>query len=269
MEPILFQIGRAVVPSHSFMLSSSFIVGALIFICYGKKQNISINKLFGLVISVQLFAILGARFLFVVNNYSQFESDFLKVFSISPGGFAVNGGLFFGILVGVLYTRLSSLSFWNISDFASPSIALGICLTKIGCFLGGCCYGKETSLFLGVQFPDNSLAASQYGIPHLVHPTQLYEGFFGIIILVILLLVRRRRKFAGQVFLSFVILYLFVRTLNDVLRGDVTHNYIFNLSQTQLLSIIFGLLAVLIYWVRFVMKNKTIYGSLSHLSVLN
>jgi len=257
MEPILFRIGTAVVSSYPFMLSLSFIIGSLIFIGFGKKQNISINKLFGLIVSVHLAAILGSRFLFVLNNYPQFESDLLKAFTISPGGLAFNGGFFLGTLVGVLYVRLTELPFWNIFDFGSPSLALGISLARIGCFLGGCCYGKETSLLWGVQFPNYSLVAQKYGIQHLVHPTQIYESLAGVIIFVVLLVILKHRKFEGQVFLSFVILYSIVRILNDAVRGDALLNYVFNLSQTQFLSIIFGLTAVLIYYLKLrAMKNE-------------
>ncbi len=257
MQPILFRIGTVSVPSYAFMLSLSFIIGSLIFIRFGMKQKISINKLFGLIISIQIAAIFGSRFLFVINNYAQFESDFLKVFSITPGGFALNGGLFLGIMAGALFIKLNKLSFWNIFDLVAPSLALGVCLTRIGCFLGGCCYGKETSLFLGIQFPNHSLAAQTFGIQHLVHPTQLYEALSGLIIFIILLmLIRRERKFNGQLFLSFIILYLIVRILNDVFRGDTLHNYLFNLSQTQLFSIMLGIIAVFVYWIK--LRSKTL-----------
>ncbi len=257
MKPILFEIGSLSVPSYAFMLSLSFIIGSLIIIKFGKKQGISTNKLFGLIISVQIASVFGARFLFVINNYSQFESDFLEIFSLSPGGFALNGGLVFGILAGAIFIKLNKLSLWKIIDLAAPSLALGVCLTRIGCFLGGCCYGKETSLFFGIQFPEYSMAAQTFGIQHFVHPTQLYEALSGLIILTVLLFVQRREsKFDGQLFLSFIILYLFVRILNDAFRGDALDSYFSILSQTQLFSIMCGLVAVLVYWMK--LRYKTL-----------
>lgn len=250
MKPILFQIGEIVIPSHPLMLSLSFVAGSLLFIYSYRRKNISINKLFGLIISVQVTAILGSRLLFVLNNHSQFESELSIMFSLSPGGFAVNGGLILGLAAGILYIRLNNLPFWDISDFAASPMALGICLTKIGCFLGGCCYGKETHFFTGVRFPDTSLAAQKYGVSHLVHPAQLYESFFGMAAFIILLVVRKRRKFPGQIFLLFLTLYLLFRAFNDIFRGDVTHDYIFNLSQTQLLGIILSLAAIITYRIR-------------------
>lgn len=250
MKPILFQIGEIAIPSYLLMLSLSFIVGSLLFIYSYRRKNISINKLFGLIISIQVTAILGSRLLFILSNYSQFESDLSMMFSLSPGGFAVNGGLILGLAAGILYIRLNNLPFWDISDFTASPMALGICLTRIGCFLGGCCYGKETHFFTGVRFPDTSLVAQKYGVSHLVHPTQLYESFFGLIVFIVFLIIRKRRKFPGQIFLLFLTLYLLFRILNDIFRGDITHNYIFNLSQTQLIGVILILAAIIAYRIR-------------------
>jgi len=260
MQPILFKIGTASVSAYSFMLSLAFVISTLIAIGVCKKQIISINNIFGLIISIQISGFLGSRLLFVINNYSQFETDLLKIFSLSPGGFAFTGGLFLSIFTAVIYIKLTNLPFWKISDCAVLPIAVGIFLAKIGCFLGGCCYGKETSSFLGVQFPPDSMAAQKFGIQHLVHPAQLYEAFSGLIILAIIMLyVPKHRKFEGQLFLSFMILYLIARTLNEAFRGDAVHNYIFNLSQTQFLNIIFIFFAILVYWMKLkAVKIKTI-----------
>ncbi len=244
----MFKIGSTSVPAYSFMLSLAFIIGTLIAIGLCKRQNISIIKIFGLVMSIQISAHLGSRLLFVINNYSQFETNLLKVFTLSPGGFDFTGGLFLSVLVGIIYIKLTNLPFWKISDCLVPPIAVGIFLTKIGCFLGGCCFGKETNSFPGVRFPADSLAAQKFGVHHLVHPTQLYEALSGLFILAIVILyVRKHRKFEGQLFLSFMILYLIARTLNEVLRGDEVHNYIFNLTQTQFFNIIIIFFAIVVY----------------------
>lgn len=248
MKPILFKIGSATVPAYPFMLSLAFVIGTLIFLGVCKKQNISLYKIFGLVISIQVSSFLGSRLLFAVNNYSLFESNLLNIFSLSPGGLAFTGGLFLSIFTAVIYMKSTHLPSWKISDFAVPALAVGIFLTKIGCFLGGCCFGKETCFFLAVRFPPDSLPAQKFGALHLVHPTQLYEAFSGLIILaVVILFVRNHRIFEGQLFLSFIILYLIARSFNEALRGDAVHNYIFNLTQTQFLNILLIFFAVVVY----------------------
>ena len=251
MKPILFKIGSASVPAYPFMLSLAFIIGALILIGACKKQNISLYKIFGLVILIQASSTLGSRLLYAVSNYSQFETNLMGVFSLSPGGLYFTGGLIISILAAVIYMKSTDLPSWKIADFAVPALAVGIFLTKIGCFLGGCCFGKETCFFLAVRFPPDSLAAQKFGALHPVHPAQLYEAFSGLIILtVVILYVRKHKIFDGQLFLSFMILYLIARTFNETLRGDAAHNYIFNLTQTQFLNIMLIFFAVVIYWMK-------------------
>lgn len=251
MYPVLFKIGNAVVPAYPFMLSLAFISGAFITVGVCKKHDIPALKVLGLIVAVQVLSFVGSRLLFAVNNFSLFAANPLKLITLSPGGLAFTGGFILSIIAALVYMKLTHLPPWEISDCAVPALAVGIFLTKIGCFLGGCCFGKETTFFLAVRFPPHSLAAQKYGIQHLVHPTQLYEAFSGLFIFIVVILIwRKHKRFAGQLFLSFIILYLGFRIFNEVLRGDAEFNYIFRLSQTQFLNILLIAFAALIYWKR-------------------
>ncbi len=266
MYPIIFKIGTASVSSYSLMLSLTFVIGIIITLIICKRDVISTNHIFGLLISIQLSGIVGSRLLYAFNNYAQFQQDNTRILSLSSGGFDFAGGLFLSVITGYIYIKFFNLSFWKIADYAVPIIAVGIVLTKIGCFLGGCCYGKETAFFLGVQFPANSLASQKYGIQHLVHPTQLYEAFTGLILFFITLIaLQKRRKFDGQLFLSYMILYLAFRATNEMFRGDAIQNYFFSLSQTQFIGIIIVLIGIFIYWLKMRdIKNSKLVRSESY-----
>ena len=43
---------------------------------------------------------------------------------------------------GLYYARKHRLGMWRMADLAAPWIALGLALTRMGCFLNGCCFGK-------------------------------------------------------------------------------------------------------------------------------
>ena len=53
-----------------------------------------------------------------------------------------------------------------------PEIALAQGFGRIGCFLAGCCYGRQTDAACGVVFPAGSLAPS--GVKLI--PTQLISS---------------------------------------------------------------------------------------------
>jgi phosphatidylglycerol:prolipoprotein diacylglycerol transferase len=230
------------------MFSLTCLIGVSIFIIIARRHDIAINKLFGLIVWGYLAGVLGSRFLYALNNISQFQSDPWRIFSISPGGFAFYGGFISTILVGGLYIKINQLSFWNIADYVSPSLAIGMSITKTGCFLGGCCYGKETTLGIGVQFPAHSIPALKYGIPHSIHPSQIYTSVLGLFILIVILWNLKRRRFAGQAFLSFVILFSLERMLNLTRRGDILGELIWGVPQSQFWGALF-FIAALTAWI--------------------
>jgi phosphatidylglycerol---prolipoprotein diacylglyceryl transferase len=82
---------------------------------------------------------------------------------------------------------------------ATPALAVGQMLGRVGCFLVGDDYGHPTDLPWGVAFPR--------GLPpttERVHPTQLYEAAFLLVLAWMLIRWRRRgvddRKVLGRYF---------------------------------------------------------------------
>ena len=114
-----------------------------------------------------------------------------------------------GLVVGVIAAVAASSGRSSVdllADACIPSFALGIMITRIGCFLNGCCFGSETGCLLGVSFPEGSLPWSVYGAAPL-HPTQLYASLKGLYLLAIILLADRRPHFPGFSFCLFMSLY--------------------------------------------------------------
>ena len=79
--------------------------------------------------------------------------DCLAVFKVWRGGLAYYGGFIFASVFGILYARRHGMGKWRVADLAAPWIAFGLALTRVGCFLNGCCYGKVSHLPWAVHFP--------------------------------------------------------------------------------------------------------------------
>jgi len=252
MQPILFRFDSIVVYSYSFMMSLAFLAGSILFIILARKEDISTVKLFGLVLMTQLSALFGSRLLFLVNNYQQYESNLLHVFAPVPGGFALNGGLLFGLAAAFIFMRINKISFEKIAQSIVPAIAVTFVLLKIGCFLGGCCFGSTTAFFAGIQYPVNSLAAQAFGFNHNLHAVPLYEAGSVILIFLILFYFFKNNKFIGQSLLLFAIYFCMARIITDFFRGDVIHDFFGYFSQTQVLCtvILINLVGVYFYKVK-------------------
>jgi phosphatidylglycerol:prolipoprotein diacylglycerol transferase len=172
----------------------------------------------------------------------------------------MRGGVFFGVLAGVLvglflYARLIfKKDFGKYIDIAFTALPLGHAIARIGCFLAGCCWGKPTSLPWGVKFPNLGSHVHPYH-DVAVHPTQLYEMILNLANFLILLRLLKRKRFDGQIFAQYLINYGIIRFIMEYLRGDV--NYVFkggsaitSLTTYQLLSFALIAAGLLIYKIK-------------------
>lgn len=161
------------------------------------------------------------------------------------GEFSFGGATFYGGLLCALLLFSAVLRFGKhrtvsvrdrLSDLA-PCIPAGHALGRVGCFLGGCCYGKPTDCIFGVIFPAGSLPYEHYGGAVKIHPTQLYEAVF--LAILSLFLWRFCKKNAFSLYLIF---YGIFRFLIEFLRDDDRGALIPGMSPAQFLSILLVLL---------------------------
>src|SRR5262245_41777352 len=156
------------------------------------------------------------------------ERDCLEVFKFWHGGLAYYGGFLAAAPAGLWYAARKRLGVLRGADLTSPCIALGLFFGRIGCFLNGCCYGKECELPWAVKFP---------GHAGRLHPTQLYEAAAALVISTVLYyVVRPRKRIDGQVFGAFLVLYGVARFLIELVRAD-DRGILLGLSTSQWISI--------------------------------
>ena len=142
MHPILVTFGTFEVRAYGLMLMISFIVG--FFLARNRAQKVGVDQT--LILHASFFilmgAIVGSRLLFVGENLSSFLSDPVQVLNISGGGLSMYGGIILAIVLVYAYVRVMGESFAKVADIFAPSLALGVFITRIGCFFNGCCFGK-------------------------------------------------------------------------------------------------------------------------------
>lgn len=242
MHPILFKIGPVTLYSYGALVATGFIVALLVALNQAKKQNIPKETILDIGFYILISAIVGSRLLFVLMDYEHYLKNPLDIFKIWEGGLVYYGGLLPAIPVVIIYCRKKGLPLWGIADIFAPSIAIGHAIGRLGCFSAGCCYGKPTDLPWGVTFTDlHSLAIK--GIP--LHPTQLYEAIGEFAIFSFLILWRKRKTFDGELFGLYVLLYSFIRFINEFFRGD-PRGFIYNgISLSQAISILLFLGAII------------------------
>ncbi|HUV36615.1 MAG TPA: prolipoprotein diacylglyceryl transferase [Patescibacteria group bacterium] len=216
MHPILIELGKLKIYSYGFMLALSFFVGIQIAGRRAEKSGVRRETIYDLSIVLILCAVLGSRGLYIITHRNHFHSV-LDIIALWQGGATYYGGLILAITGAIIYLRRARVPFFAVADICSPPIALGIFLTRIGCFLSGCCFGKPTAGPLGIVFPHGCPAGYTYP-GEAVHPTQLYASLYGLVIFLALLAVEKKKFFEGYTFSVLCVLYGIARFGIDFFR---------------------------------------------------
>lgn len=254
------------VPTYNFFYLCLIICALLLSIKLGKREGHSIQIMIIITLNITILAIIGARVYGMLLNYLMFEnfpSLSLSIFDTKTGSFGAYVG---GVVGAIISTKIVKINPIKIIDIYAPIIAISIFWGRIGCFLSGCCYGKISSLPWSVSFPNSSIVYLNQRIegllsPHAqlsipVHPTQLYESFFGILLFIYLLQLSNKKTGTGVRSSIFFISYFCFRFIIEFFRGDGYElNSLISLQQIISLTIV---ILIIIYYVlcRIKFSNK-------------
>jgi phosphatidylglycerol---prolipoprotein diacylglyceryl transferase len=225
--PVLFRIGSLEITSFGVMVALGALAGLWVFrreLAHAKLPDAALDAaVYGLI-----GGLLGAKLLYVFEHLG--EGSFFSLF-LDRGGMSWFGGFVGGVLAGVATIRAKRWPMMAVLSAATPALAIGQMLGRVGCFLVGDDYGSPTSLPWGVAFPR--------GLPPTtdrVHPTQIYEAIFLAVLAWLLIRWRRRgvpdRIVVGRYFLlagAFRFLLEFVR-VNTRVAGPLTVAHFFALG---------------------------------------
>ena len=227
MQPVLFRLGSYEVASYGAALTLAFAVGIFVAHRRGVARGLDGERIVGVCMLILVASLLGSRLLWVVTHASRFRpplgrwSDAFHLFqgadSGGGAGLSMLGGVVLATAVCLVTLARHGQPVWKVADVLAPSVALGEGITRIGCFLNGCCHGVVCTLPWGVRFPEGSAAAALFP-GAAVHPTQLYASLLGFASFAFLVWLAGRRLFDGAVVLAFLLYTGVARIGLDFLR---------------------------------------------------
>jgi phosphatidylglycerol---prolipoprotein diacylglyceryl transferase len=242
------------------MLTVSVILGRLIALRLAERVGIKWTVADRCATWTLFGAIAGSRLLYVATNLDQFD-HVLDIFAWWKGGVVAYGGFLGGLAAAIAFCRIHKIDVLAWADCVAPSLCVGLALTRIGCFLGGCDFGRVWNGPWAVQFPARSPAfveqsllgqlpaGATASLP--VHPTQLYESIAGVVLLILVLAVRRRQSVSGQALAAFALGYGVLRYLIEIVRADPNRGVVGPWSTSQFIAIAtFVAASVLVYVLR-------------------
>ncbi len=236
MKNELLTIGPFTVYGYGLMIAIGIVAGCLTAEYRARKQGLDSDQIFPMILWCLFGGFLCAKLLFWITEWKTIIQDPGFMMETLSSGFVVFGGIIGGILTGLLYCRIRKFVFFKYADVILPSVALAQGFGRIGCFLAGCCYGKETESFLSVTFQDSVYAPNHVELI----PTQLYSSGLDFLHFLLLLLIARNKKADGQVTACYLIFYSIGRFGIEFFRGDIIRGSVGILSTSQFISIFTG-----------------------------
>ncbi|MDD4026975.1 MAG: prolipoprotein diacylglyceryl transferase [Candidatus Shapirobacteria bacterium] len=197
---------------YGLILGICFVVGITFFQKNNKiipkdKENIFL-------ILLLIFSLIGARLYSVINYWSYFSQNPIQILNLRGGGLGIIGGLIFGIIFILIFSKKNKIPFLNITNTLVPIIPLCQSLGRFGNF-----FNQEI-----------------YGINN--QPVWLYES----ILMFILFLIFKKIKFHQTAI--YLIYYGLIRFFLEFIRLDAIPVYF--LSFGQILSLSFILIGFII-----------------------
>jgi phosphatidylglycerol---prolipoprotein diacylglyceryl transferase len=210
MYPELFRIGSLTVHSYGLMMALAILVAALALYREAPREELNPDHILEAIIVAAFFGLIGSRILYIILHWSYYSTQpFLKILTEFEG-LTFYGAMFGGVIAILVWSNRRKISFMKMADLLAPYLALGYAFGRIGCFLNGCCYGKEADVpwALPINMADSVLR----------HPVQLYAALGGLLIFIILKLLKPKRPFIGFILLSLFVLYGALRFTTEFFR---------------------------------------------------
>ena len=254
MYPELVRLFGGGLHTYGVLIAVGFLLAIVMTSRQARREGTDPDRLLDLAFWLLVAGFVGARLLFILTDLGHYVQacrgtgearttgrvvwDCTRALHVWEGGLVWYGGFLAALGAGVWVLHRKRMKILRTADLIMPAVPMGHFFGRLGCFAGGCCFGKPTSGPLGVAFGPRSLAFNDLidvlppgaTVTMPLHPTQLYEALGELLIFFWLLWLGRRKRFDGQVLLAYLLAYPLLRTVVEVFRGDAGRRYIVEVS---------------------------------------
>ena len=247
-DPVAFQIMSFEIRWYSL----AYILGIVIGWSLCKKifiQKTDIGEKFDDFITYLIIGIIiGGRLGYVIfYDVEYYINNFFDIFKIWQGGMSFHGGLLGTIIASILFAKKNYQDPFLYMDQVSLVAPIGIFFGRIANFINSELYGLPTNVSWSVIFVQIDNLSR--------HPSQLYEAILeGIVLLLILIYFVKKDylKKPGLISGLFLIFYSIFRFFVEFFRvPDEQLGYlIFNLSMGQIISVIFLMIGIILFYLK-------------------
>lgn len=239
----ILTIGPVTIHGYGLMILIGLWTALFVGVRRARNRGLDADEIFNLTIICAVLGFLGAKLLFCFVEWEKFSKEPLR-FLLKSNGYVVYGGIIAGVLAGFLWCRFRKLPFLRYFDVVMPSVAIAQGFGRLGCFLAGCCYGRETDSWFRIVFQNSDYAPNHVKLI----PTQLISSGGMFLVAAILIYYARKKRNPGCVGFLYLILYSIGRFGVEFLRNDYRGEIgIFSTSQfLSLFTFVLGICGFMI-----------------------
>ena len=251
-----FSIGMYTVHTYGLMAAIGLIAAILVLGHLAPKRGLNPYEFVGSLAWAAPLTIVCASALYGLTNAAAIASimasagqyasplDVVQAIAVQFGGMVFYGGLL-GAIAGVLiWLKRTGRSKEDYLDLVAVAIPLFHAFARIGCFLGGCCFGVESPI--GFMYTVDPIAEAN-GVVRF--PVQLLESACEALLFIVMLRLFNSEKLKGQLIWVWLGSYAVVRFFDEFLRGDAYRGFLGPLSTSQWISLMIGV-AVIVHVIR-------------------
>ncbi len=249
------------VPAYFFCTTIGFVITTCVYIMLvsSKKYDISQGiKIFfisilGVILDAKLFGFLTG----IYRDIGMHKS--ITINTLLDTGIVFYGGLF-GIIIG--YLLCLKMKYQDIDkhilDILAVCIPLFHSIGRIGCFLSGCCYGKNYDGMIAINY---ITVINNCRNESMRFPIQLVEALFEFIVFVYLLFLLKSKEWESKKLLvRYLTMYSFARFFFEFLRGDIRRGIIQGISFSQCISVFIWTILFFLYVKQNILKREDYNG---------
>ena len=253
MYPTFFSYKFLTIGSFGLLLGAAFFIAFLLLEREFTLRKIDPELAYKILITVIPSAIIGAKIFHIIENFSEFLADPAGIV-FSGAGLSVYGGFILSFIAGGILIKMNNEQPLRILDIASPAMALGYAIGRLGCHASGDgCYGIPTESFLGMAYPNGIVPTSLN-----VYPTPLFESFLSFLFFIALMKLRKYELKTGMLFFIYLIMNGCARFAIEFIR--VNPIAALGFTQAQIIAICFVLAGAggLFYVMKSNLKEDTV-----------
>jgi len=243
LDPNLFKIGPFLITWHGVFAVLGILAAARLGLWLLSKDGVDTSHAGDGVVWMVVVGLIGARLLYVWENFQLFTGQLLRIFALTEGGISQWGGLFGAAVGALIWARRASISYLKVVDASGPAAMIGLAVGRIGDVINGEHHGTPTSAPWGVEYVNPS-TLGQPG--RIVHPEVAYEMILTLAILGLLLPFHQRLKAKlpnGVLGLIYLGVYAIGRFFLSFYRTDPS--VFLGMRQAQVASLLMVVIAVI------------------------